>query len=179
MLFRSGENAFDPDKVKTAVLDHAAGNGLTVENEFINYGILPTVRQERANVFSEEREDINEAIVVSVISLEDYNRNLNEEDRISALSKGEAYAEDSERMLLDQEQISLCGMDYRIRRMPEEWMERKTMQIAYEKESSVIEQDFHMIHLAVATRQELMDLADHVNAKRKDRKSTRLNSSHA
>ncbi len=163
---QTGENAFDPDKVKTAVLDHAAGNGLTVENEFINYGILLTVRQERANVFSEEREDINEAIVVSVISLEDYNRNLNEEDRISALSKGEAYAEDSERMLLDQEQISLCGMDYRIRRMPEEWMERKTMQIAYEKESSVIEQDFHMIHLAVATRQELMDLADHVNAKR-------------
>lgn len=160
------DSAFDQTAAEDVILAHASKYDVTVTDVFETYSMFLIVKEENANVFYENNEGLDNAVMVNVRSLEDINRNTADDEKIPSLQEGEVWAVDTAGELKDQDEISICEEEYRVRLFSEQWMKRKNVRLGLWQGFSAIEKDFRSIQLVVPSKKELEALAERLNEKR-------------
>lgn len=162
------EGRFDEGKVERTVLAHAERHGVTVKDAVLYYSMFFTIRETERNAFEPElrRESIEDSVMTKVISMEDYSRNLTEEERLAPLSEGQVYAYDTEGELSDGDEILFCGMEYQVKLLPEQWIEGEVEQAELLQGYSSLEREFRCMLLFLPDRQALEGLADRRNVEK-------------
>lgn len=163
---RQTGRTFDQKAVDNSILAHASECGVSIMDAFQKYSVFLIVKEEQEHVFCEETQGLENAIMVNMLSLQDFNQNMAENEKIPALSEGEIWAVDSEGKLEDQDEISVCGEEFVIRLLPEQWMKQKNMRLGLWQGISSIEKDFRSVQFLLPSKEKLESFADRVNEKR-------------
>lgn len=155
--------AFDEKAMEDAIFAHASEYGVDIRDVFWSHSLFLMVREEEKHVFYKENKSLDNVIMVNVCSLEDFNQNTEEKEKIPSLQEGEVWAVDTENKLADEDEISLCEAEYLVRILPEKWIKQKNVELGLWQEFTVIEKDFRCIQLFVSSKEELEALADRLN----------------
>lgn len=155
-------HALDPKDVERAVVMHAKENQIQTSDVYSGFHLFVIGKENAENDFTQDTgiAGWDEAVMISVLSQEEYNQNVEQDERFQKLPEGCVWVSDSADKIKDKDTFSLQGMKLEARCIPEEIKSKKGFEETFHNEFEAIEMSFRNIQIIFPDRAALEELAD-------------------
>ena len=161
-----GENtpyhAFDPKEAEKAVSSYAEENSLKITDAYSAYHIFMIGKEDGEQNFTQGLDvtNLKDAVMIIVMSRQEYNQNVRQEERFQKLPEGCAWVLDSEKKINDKDKFSLYGMQFEAKCIPEEMTAKKGFGETFRNAFGAIELLSRNIFILLPDQAALEELAE-------------------
>ena len=155
-------HALNPKDVERAVVMHAKENQIQASDVYCRFHLFMIGKENEGNDFTQDTDiaGLDGAVMISVMSQEEYNQNVEWDERFQKLPEGCVWILDSADQIKDRDTFSLYGMKLEARCIPEENKSKKGFEETFRNEFGALEMSFRNIQIIFPDRAALEELAD-------------------